>query len=725
MPSTTASQLRTPSTSATSSIVQVRSWLLPLIAAGVLAVLGVFTNRTLLTAIRANLDAELTTILDADVAALRVWLENHRLTAGHFAADPRIRATAEDLVARARQTGGRAEPLLESVEAERFAEILDDVVQSFSYVGYFVVDRTSRPLAAQFQESVGEPAATDLMGYVRQVFNGDTVVTRPVHTAQPGLPEATVNRGDRPVMFVGAPILWSDDDVIAILAFGIAPEEDFTRILSVARLGESGETYAFDEDGLMISDSRFGGDLFRIGLLSDSTDSAVLRVNIRDPGGNMVEGYQPNTAPSGWPLTRMAASAIVGDDSVDVIGYRDYRGVKVVGAWTWLPEYGFGVTTEVDAAEAFRTFYLLRNGLWILLILLVAVSAAILVSSHLIGRLRRDVTEAEQLGQYKLEEKIGEGGMGKVYRASHTLLRRPTAIKLLRPDRTSPQSIMRFEREVQLTSQLTHPNTVAIYDYGHTPDGIFYYAMEYLDGITLNELVGRYGPQPQTRVVHILKQACGSLAEAHTTGIIHRDIKPSNLMLCDRGGAKDVVKLLDFGLVRELEPSANDPNLTGTTALTGTPLYLAPEVIAKPASASPRSDLYAFGAVGYYLLVGGHVFGGDSAIEVCGHHLNTIPDPPTQRTENFISPELERLVLSCLEKEPTNRPPDANAMLDQLQALPDVAHWTDVDAVAWGTANRRPTGETWHVDFDTPPSSPTSVGAQPSLIVDVHERIEH
>jgi serine/threonine protein kinase len=720
----TDQQIRTPTSAATTSVVQVRSWLVPLIAAAALAALGFGTNQTLRGAIGDSLREQLTTILAADVAALELWLENHRVAAGHHASDPRFRSTVEALVRRAQRTPGGAEGLLESAEAADLADMLDDVVESYRYEGYFVVDATARSLAAQFRETVGQPAAIDLLSDIRRVFEGDTVVTLPVEMPVPNLPDATVNRGGRPIMFVGAPVIGESGGVIAILAFGIRPEEDFTNILSVARLGGSGETYAFDENGLMISDSRFDDQLRSIGLLPDTAASAVLRMSIRDPGGNLVQGFDPPTPLARWPLTRMAASATSREDTVDIDGYRDYRGVDVVGAWTWLEEYGFGVTTEVDESEAFDTFYKLQKGLWILLGLLVAGSAGILVSSHVIGKLREDVTVAEQLGQYRLDEKIGEGGMGKVYRASHSLLRRPTAIKLLRADRTSPKGIARFEREVQLTSQLTHPNTVAVYDYGRTPDGIFYYAMEYLDGITLNKLVGRYGPQPQERVLHILKQACGSLAEAHGEGLIHRDIKPSNLMLCERGGAKDVIKVLDFGLVRELEPQGNDPTITGTTALTGTPLYLSPEVINKSTAASPQSDMYALGAVGYYLLVGDHVFAGESVIEVCGHHMNTIPDPPTSRTDNPISRDFERLVLLCLEKDPVHRPADATTLLERLEQITDVPAWSDGDATSWWATHRRPSEETWHVDFDSGAESTPghTSGRESRVVVDVHDR---
>src|SRR5262249_32486732 len=240
--------------------------------------------------------------------------------------------------------------------------------------------------------------------------------------------------------------------------------------------------------------------------------------------------------------------------------YRDYRGVLSIGAWKWLPEYGFGVATEVDVADAFRPLYVLRRAIWILLGLLVLSAGAVLCSMIVIARQQRRVEKAEkaikQLGQYTREEKIGEGGMGAVYRARHAFLRRPTAVKMLSTENVTEEALARFEREVQLTSRLNHPNTIAVYDYGRTPEGVFYYAMEFLQGIDLEDLVEKYGPLPEGRVVRILEQVCGSLAEAHDVGLIHRDIKPANIILSRRAGISDFAKVLDFGLVKAADTDA-------------------------------------------------------------------------------------------------------------------------------------------------------------------------
>ena len=292
-------------------------------------------------------------------------------------------------------------------------------------------------------------------------------------------------------MFVAAPVRDNNFQVVAVLALRTRPEKEFTRILQLGQIGDSGETYAFDEAGVMISNSRFDKDLILLGMIADKEGSkSLLQIKICDPAGNMTEGFRPKVRRAEQKLTRMAESATNGVSDVDVEGYNDYRGVPVVGAWSWLPDYGFGVTTEQDVAEAYRPLTILKRAFWGLLVLLMATSVAMVVFSIMVSRLQRKAREAaieaKQLGQYQLEDKLGEGGMGVVYRGKHAMLRRPTAIKLINHDKVTERSIQNFEREVQITSQLNHPNTVAVYDYGRTPEGVFYYAMEYLDGIELS-----------------------------------------------------------------------------------------------------------------------------------------------------------------------------------------------------------------------------------------------
>lgn len=303
------------------------------------------------------------------------------------------------------------------------------------------------------------------------------------------------------------------------------------------------------------------------------------------------------------------------------------------------------------------------------------------LASRVIHRLRQEVSDIQSLGQYRLERKLGEGAMGIVYEATHGMLKRPTAIKLLRPEITDPESLERFRREVQLTAKLTHPNTVTIYDYGRTPDGLFYYAMELLGGATLTQAVEASGPQPVERVVRVLRDASLALNEAHAVGLIHRDIKPSNIMLARQGGVPDVTKVLDFGLVKNLG-TIDELDRTNTMSIKGTPHYLSPEAITDPQSIDARSDLYALGAVGYYLLTGHHVFDGKTIIEVCMHHLHTEPKPIEEAGGHDVPEALVSLIMACLAKSKSDRPSSGQALADALDQL-GLASWTRAQAEEW------------------------------------------
>jgi hypothetical protein len=417
-----------------------------------------------------------------------------------------------------------------------------------------------------------------------------------------------------------------------------------------------------------------------------------LQLLVRDPGGDITAGHRPSARRPELPLTYAVSEAVAGRAGVNVAGYRDYRGVPVVGAWKWLPEGDIGVVTEMDYAEAFRPLTILRRTFWGLFALLALSAAAIFVFTILLARSRREAQkaaiEAQQIGQYKLERKLGAGGMGVVYKAHHAMLRRPTAVKMLEPDKVNEGTIERFEREVQITSQLNNPNTVAIYDYGRTPEGEFSYAMEFLDGIDLQALVERYGPQPVPRVIHILDQVCGSLYEAHSLGLVHRDIKPANIMLNRRGGQPDVVKVLDFGLVKALDEQ-RQAGLTQQTSLTGTPLYMSPEAIQMPNTVDARSDLYAVGAVGYFLLTGQPVFDAANVVELCQKHVATPPVPPSERSRTQIPAPLENALLACLEKSRAKRPQTARDLAQLIARCAEATQWSIEDADAWWGRHER------------------------------------
>jgi eukaryotic-like serine/threonine-protein kinase len=300
----------------------------------------------------------------------------------------------------------------------------------------------------------------------------------------------------------------------------------------------------------------------------------------------------------------------------------------------------------------------------------------------LIGSLRRAVFVARQFGQYKLTRRIGAGGMGEVYLAEHQLLKRPCVVKLIRPDRAGdPRNLARFQREVRATAKLSHWNTVEIFDYGRTADGTFYYVMEYLPGMSLGEIIDRFGPMPPERVIHLLRQACDALAEAHGAGLVHRDIKPGNIFAAKRGGFYDVAKLLDFGLVKPL--MEEEPiHLTAEGTITGSPLFMSPEQALGETNPDGRSDIYSLGAVGYYLLTGHPPFEGDAPLKVIFAHAHQPVVPPASvRPE--VPTDLDRVILRCLEKNPADRFQSAVELEEALAGCASAGLWTQEHATRW------------------------------------------
>jgi eukaryotic-like serine/threonine-protein kinase len=317
------------------------------------------------------------------------------------------------------------------------------------------------------------------------------------------------------------------------------------------------------------------------------------------------------------------------------------------------------------------------------LVTFLAVSAFAIFGAHRIEVLRQEAVQARRLGQYQLLKRLGAGGMGEVYLAEHVLLRRPCALKLIRADRVGDvNNLRRFEREVQITATLTHPHTVQVFDYGHAEDGTFYYVMEYLPGLTLEQLVKDNGPLPPARAIHLLRQVCGALREAHAIGLIHRDIKPGNVMVCERGGVHDTAKLLDFGLVIPVRGSPESDRLTQEGAITGTPAYMSPEQAGGQDDLDARSDIYSLGALTYFLLTGQPPFAGRSAVKMLAAHLYEQPAPMTNRRVDM-PPELEAIVLRCLAKNPADRFHDVRSLETALTECDTVKEWTDDDAAEW------------------------------------------
>ncbi len=402
------------------------------------------------------------------------------------------------------------------------------------------------------------------------------------------------------------------------------------------------------------------------------------------------------------------------ETTLPITGAHPVAGISALGCWiviagTVIPNRPvWTLTTALAAATTWPVAYALNAvrldfapAPWGSLVVWPFFNYMLAAIAYLFGRHAYGMAvaahEAEALGSYRLVSRIGEGGMGEVWKASHQMLARAAAIKLVRPQVARGSGyqadvlVRRFKREANVIALLQSPHTVYLYDFGVSADGRFYYVMELLDGISLQALVTRFGPQPASRVVSILSQACCSLEEAHRQGLVHRDLKPSNIMLCKVALMHDFVKVVDFGLAKCLNmEDTTQLTIEGTT--TGTPAYMAPEVALGETRVDGRADVYALGCVAYFLLTGTMVFEHPNATTLALQHIQAVPDPPSQRTELAIPAELERIVLACLAKKPADRPASAGELGQMLAAVGGPA-WTSEQADAWWERNLPLTSE--------------------------------
>jgi hypothetical protein len=671
----------------TQGFLRTQLWVWPLVAAVLLAFVAVTLRLKMEGAMKQQIASNLQVILNANAEALRAWSVTVKSDAENLADDPPLIALVTALLQKTAPGTPVVSQLLAAPELAALRAQLNPWLDRRGYTGFVVLDTNCLVIASRRDQLVGMVSPP---GYAEQFSNciaGRTIVTKPFPSVAMLTDVNGKLRAGVPTMFATAPVKSADGSIIAVLGLRIAPEKDFTRILATARAGASGETYAFSRSGQLLSQSRFDDELRRLGLIPDSDAAqSILTLELRNPLVDLSQGKSSPKRRSEQPLTLPVTEAGAGQAGFNVDGYRDYRGVPVVGAWQWFPEFDFGLTTQLDASEAFHPLHIMRVGFWIIFAMLVIGSVAIYILMRLANRLqasaRKAALKAKQLGQYALDDKIGAGAFGSVYRAHHALMRRPVAVKLLESDTADQNTMARFEQEVQMTSQLTHPNTIALYDYGRTPEGIFYYAMEYLEGLTLDRLVKNYGPQPECRVISILCQVCGSLAEAHGIGLVHRDIKPANIFLTRRGGLPDFVKVLDFGLVKA-RAGQGQLELTGANTTLGTPLYMSPEAVEHPDKVDARADIYSVGAVGYFLLTGQPLFDCETLGEVLMHQVKHLPAKPSERLGKPVSPELENLLMRCLAKNSAVRPSGARELADALMKCPGAADWTRERAEEW------------------------------------------
>ena len=653
-----------------------------------LTAVGLWTHSVVRKTVRDRTEDRLRLVMNAMYEGLNAWLEGQHSLVRWIAAEPAVR---DDLLEIARHAPGLTAEQLRRLPARgRLVARLHDVLESHGYENFAFVSPEARILTSNDPTLIGTTTRVYSPELLARLSRGETVTAPPFALGvvdSSGIPLGRT----RPVILTASPVFATDSGSAHFVGFfdvRADPGTDFDPIITAGRPGATGETYFFSQEGLLLSTSRFDSLLRKVGLLPrDTLVGSPFNVRVGDPGGNLLLGFDPATPPPAWPLTHLAESAVTGHDGIDIDGYRSYLGETVVGTWRWFPKAAVGIAVEQGYDESYRGVRILWQAFSTLFGIIVVGTGIIWLVFGMLERARARARRAEQLGQYTLERLIGEGAMGSVYRARHAFLRRATAVKLLRSDRSTPQALRRFEKEVQATSQLVHPNTITIFDYGRTPGGTFYYAMEYLRGLTLDVVVQRFGPLPERRVANIMRQVCGSLAEAHDAGLIHRDIKPQNIMICYRGGVPDLVKVLDFGLVKE--SLHEDPDLTRDGAAVGTPLYMAPEAASASLEIDARADLYSLGVVAYFLLSGVQPFFGVNAREVMRRHMEERPLAPSEKLGHPLAPEMEDLVLKLLAKDPESRPPTARAVEEMLDEVidPILGRWTDEEGDEWWRAN--------------------------------------
>ncbi len=635
--------------------------------------IGLWTYVAVKTSMRELRTDGLTALLNTQLGAVEIWIDDKASDARRWANDPRVRSLVLGLVRRAEAAGADAHTICAAPERRALLALLESFVNKERGIGINVINRSGQVIASRSDENCGRFVSKAMHERLRGVFAGETRFFAPISELE-RLAQAPAATTRDPLAWIEAPVAGDDGSVAAALGLGTYAKDRFDAIFRLSRLGESGEAYAFDRQGRLLSESRFADLARRTGPPLQSGGAAAFGAPLLDSGAVRPDSALVSGKSAGTRLTELVDTAVRAGGLADpgtqqgiiLDPYRNYLGASVVGAWAWLPKHDFGIAVELGQDEAFAPLGRISTVFAVVLGVLGAVAAVLLVTVLSIMRLQKDVAMARRVGSYVLLKQLGEGGMSTVHLARHALLKRPTAVKLIKLHRATDELVARFEREVKIASRLTHPNTIEIFDFGRAPDGTPYYAMEYVEGINFADLVERFGPQVPARVAYLLRQVCGSLKEAHELGLVHRDIKPHNLMLCRRGGELDVVKVLDFGLVKDTA-DRDARALTKSLRILGTPLYMSPERIRDASAADPRDDIYAVGAVGYYLLTGRPVFESDSDLDIATQVLNTSAPRPSRLGVQQIPEEMDLAIYRCLAKSRADRP----QMIDELMRVFD------------------------------------------------------
>ncbi|MEC8555581.1 MAG: serine/threonine-protein kinase [Planctomycetota bacterium] len=522
----------------------------------------------------------------------------------------------------------------------------------------------SSPVASLKVESVNPMHLSKVLGGVPKVILPNTVSL-----------QSDGSESSAEGILVIVPVQDENGTVIAALLlkdYGL--ETEYQSIIESWSSSGTLDVYLIDQRGALLSKSRYAAEMAESPIKAMPRSKSFM---ILDPGADLLAGEEPATDATNWPRTLMANRVTSGNNEVNTTGYRNYVGRRVVGAWRWMPEYELGLAIEQEHQDAFRVAVLVRFSVYSFAIGCFAFAMlGTSLSVYWANSRSKQLRDLSEVGPYQVQELLGEGGMGKVFLAEHALLCRQSAVKVLTHRAEDLSVIGRFEREVQLASQLTHPNTISIFDFGRNRDGLFYYAMEYINGAHLGQLVDYIGPIPPGRCIYILRQLCNALQEAHQAGVVHRDIKPQNIMVCNRGGEPDFVKLFDYGLVKSFAPGVSE-NSAQTRVVVGTPRFMAPERLNSPWLADPRVDVYSVGALAYYLLTAQL-----PPLVTMDDGLHTHTQVETLDLPADVVAFGEILSL-CMAVEPAARPSSMLSLVRDLDELGKEYRWSREDSLVW------------------------------------------
>ncbi|WP_372365026.1 protein kinase [Candidatus Uabimicrobium sp. HlEnr_7] len=658
-----------------------QKWMLLGVVSFILVVVSLGMNSLIDRVIKNKLSRDLDINLGNTYMMLQLWIEAQKSAATSKGLERKVRSLTQTFLET--DSGNSSQKILESNFLDVIRQHLRPMCRVYGYTDFAIITPQKKIIASLNDHLIGSTITSLQMKFFDRILQGETVLTSPFLSDFLKTLDSSLHLDSseqQALILSGTPLYNTAGDIIAALIFGIQPQMDFSTIFQV---NNTSHNYAFDADGWMLSSSVHNDQIREIGLITSKDVHPIYKLKILDPKCNLLKGEE--VTHEDLSFTYLVTNALKTSKGFNVDGYRDFRGVPVIGAWMWVEDYKIGIATEIELDEAYATLYSFRRLFWYLFLLLAISGFVLLISLYIIMHFYKKAKVAQQFGQYKIIDKIGKGGMGEVYKASHATLRRITALKLIQPHQISEENVKRFEQEVQLTSRLTHPNTIAVYDYGRTPKGIFYYVMEYLPGITLSELVYKNGAVDESRVMYFLTQVCSSVAEAHSIGLIHRDIKPANIMIGERGGIYDFVKVLDFGLAREINDISREYADHENGAIYGSPHYIAPEALLNPKEIDQKCDIYAIGAVGYFLLTGKHVFNSKDAAEVCRHQIKTIPRLPSEVLGREVNKELEDIIMRCLKKKPRERPLNAQVLYELLKDCK--SDWEQNKARIWWREN--------------------------------------